>query len=63
MERRSKGYSAFKMRSPVKLTDAEKRANLLKAVPDKDAFDKLTPKQQVAFTKVGIAAGFPTKKK
>ena len=63
--------SGFKMKgnpmqrnfgSPVKLTDAEKRANLLKVVPNKEAFNKLTPKQQKAFTKVGKAVGFPIKK-
>ena len=36
-----KGYS-YPGTSPVKLTDKEKRANLLKAVPNKELYDKLS---------------------
>ena len=34
-----KGYS-YPGKSPIRLTDEERRANLLKAVPNKEAYDK-----------------------
>jgi hypothetical protein len=47
--------------SPVKLTDAEKRANLLKAVPNKEAYDKLSDADKKGFNATGAKVGLPTK--
>ena len=56
-----KGYS-YPGKSPIKLTDEEKRANLLKAVPNKEAYDKLSPEDQKGFDEAANKAGFRTKK-
>lgn len=56
-----KGYS-YPGKSPIKLTDEEKRANLLKAVPNKEAYDKLSPEDQKGFDEAAKKAGLPTKK-
>ena len=55
-----KGYS-YPGKSPVRLTDEEKRANLLKAVPNKEAYDKLSPEDQKGFDIAAKKAGLPTK--
>ena len=43
-------------------TKAEKRANLLKAVPNKEAYDKLSEPDKKGFDKAGKEAGLPQKK-
>ena len=48
-------------KSPVKLTDKERRANLLKAVPNKAAYDKLSPEDQKGFDIAAKKVGLPTK--
>lgn len=61
--------SAFKMKgysypgtSPAKLTNEKKQANLLKAVPNKEAYDKLSPEDQKGFDEAAKKAGLPIKK-
>ena len=56
-----KGYS-YPGKSPVKLTDEEKQANLLKAVPNKEAYDKLSDEDKKGFDIAAKKAGLPTKK-
>jgi len=46
--------------SPAK-ERSEAAKNLLKAVPDKEAYDKLSPEDQMAFNKAAKKAGLPTK--
>ena len=51
-----------------KTTQAERDAmtkaeRLLAVVPNKEAFDKLSPSDQKAFTRAGKAAGLPVTKK
>ena len=55
-----KGFSGFG-NSPVKLTDAEKQKNLLKAVPNKKAYDKLSDLDKKNFDATGAKVGLPTK--
>ena len=60
-----KGFSGYG-NSPMKnknLTKAEKRANLLKVVPNQEAYDKLSEADKKGFDKAGRAAGLPQKKK
>jgi len=64
-----KKSSGYKMRgfsypgeSPIKLTDEERRANLLKAVPNKEAYDKLSDPDKKGFDEAAKKAGLPTKK-
>jgi hypothetical protein len=45
-----------------KLGYSEKAENLLKAVPNKAAYDKLSPQDKIAFDKAAKRAGLPTKK-
>ena len=53
----------FQRESPAKQTsNAEKRANLLKAVPNKAAYDKLSDMNKKGFDKAGKEAGLPQKK-
>ena len=55
-----KNFSGFG-NSPVKAkSDAAK--NLLKAVPDKDAYEKLSDEDKKGFDKAAKKAGLPTKK-
>ena len=56
-----KGYS-YPGTSPVKLTDEQKRANLLKAVPNKEAYDKLSDEDKKGFDEAAKKVGLPTKK-
>ena len=49
-------------KSPAKITDAEKQANLLKAVPNKEAYDKLSDADKEGFDATGAKVGLPTKK-
>ena len=59
-----KGFSGYG-NSPMKnkdLTKAEKQANLLKAVPNKEAYDKLSDIDKKGFDKAGKEAGLPQKK-
>ena len=54
----------FKVGSPMKnkeLTKAEKQANLLKAVPNKEAYDKLSDANKKGFDKAGKIVGLPQK--
>tara|TARA_R110000765_G_scaffold31346_1_gene73276 strand:- start:309 stop:512 length:204 start_codon:yes stop_codon:yes gene_type:complete len=60
-----KGFSGYG-NSPMKkkeLTKAEKQANLLKVVPNKEAYDKLSDIDKKGFDEAGRAAGLPQKKK
>ena len=60
-----KGFSGYG-NSPMKtneVTNAEKRANLLKVVPNQEAYDKLSDRDKKGFDKAGRAAGLPQKKK
>ena len=43
-------------------TKAEKRANLLKVVPNQEAYDKLSELDKKGFDKAGKEAGLPQKK-
>ena len=56
-----KGYS-YAGKSPMKLKDEEKRENLLKAVPNKEAYDQLSPEDQKGFDEAAKKVGLPTKK-
>ena len=47
--------------SPAKITDEEKQANLLKAVPNKEAYDKLSDADKEGFDATGAKVGLPTK--
>ena len=47
-------------KSPAK--NKNKAKNLLKAVPNKAAYDKLSPEDKKAFNKAAKKAGLPTKK-
>ena len=52
--------------SPMKnknVSKAEKRANLLKAVPNEEAYNKLSEANKKGFDKAGKEAGLPQKKK
>jgi len=55
-----KKFSGFG-NSPVK-AKSEAAENLLKAVPDKKAYDKLSDIDKKAFDKAAKKAGLPTKK-
>jgi len=44
------------------VTNAEKRANLLKVVPNQEAYDKLSDTDKKGFDAAGKKAGFPQKK-
>tara|TARA_R110000765_G_scaffold121343_1_gene217475 strand:- start:36 stop:827 length:792 start_codon:yes stop_codon:yes gene_type:complete len=44
------------------ISKAEKRANLLKAVPNQEAYDKLSDIDKKGFDKAGKAAGLPQKR-
>ena len=55
-----KGYS-YPGKSPIRLTDEERRANLLKAVPNKEAYYKLSPEDQKGFDEAAKKVGLPTK--
>ena len=60
-----KGFSGYG-NSPMKtneVTNAEKRANLLKVVPNQEAYDKLSEADKKGFDKAGRAAGLPQKRK
>ena len=60
-----KGFSGYG-NSPMKnknVSKAEKRANLLKVVPNQEAYDKLSDIDKKGFDKAGRAAGLPQKKK
>ena len=60
-----KGFSGYG-NSPMKtneVTNAEKQANLLKVVPNQEAYDKLSEADKKGFDKAGRAAGLPQKKK
>ena len=58
---RMKGYS-YPGKSPMKLTDKEKQANLLRAVPNKEAYDKLSDEDKKGFNEAAKKVGLPTKK-
>ena len=58
---RNFGIGASPMKSN-ETTRAEKRANLLKAVPNKEAYDKLSTTDKKGFDKAGKKAGLPQKK-
>tara|TARA_R100000781_G_C4035802_1_gene112200 strand:+ start:191 stop:409 length:219 start_codon:yes stop_codon:yes gene_type:complete len=59
---RMKGYT-YPGSSPMTKTGYSKQAeNLLKAVPDEEAYNKLTEKQKKAFDKAAKKAGLPTKR-
>ena len=47
--------------SPAKATNEEKQANLLKAVPNKEAYDKLSDIDKKNFDATGAKVGLPTK--
>lgn len=49
-------------KSPVKLTDKERQANLLRAVPNKQAYDKLSDVDKEGFIEYAKKIGLPTKK-
>ena len=54
-----------KQASPAKqkeLSNAEKRANLLKVVPNKEAYNKLSDLNKKGFDKAGKEVGLPQKK-
>ena len=55
-----KGYS-YPGKSPIKLTDKEKQANLLRAVPDEDAYNELSDIDKKNFDATGAKVGLPTK--
>tara|TARA_R110002072_G_scaffold264129_1_gene422837 strand:+ start:339 stop:572 length:234 start_codon:yes stop_codon:yes gene_type:complete len=55
-----KGFSGFG-NSPVKLTDKEKQANLLKAVPNEKAYNLLSDEDKKSFDATGAKVGLPTK--
>ena len=58
-----KGYT-YPGKSPMmKKEYSEKAENLLKAVPNEKAYNKLTDKQKAAFDKAAKEAGLPTKTK
>ena len=56
--KQSKQIESIMKKSPAK----NKAKNLLKAVPNKAAFDKLSPEDKKAFNKAAKKAGLPTKK-
>ena len=57
-----KGMS-FKEKSPVKKTNySEKAKNLLTAVPNEEAYNKLSDENKIAFDKAAKRAGLPTKR-
>ena len=59
-----KGFSGYG-NSPMKnknVSKAEKRANLLKVVPNEEAYNKLSDIDKKGFDKAGKAAGLPQKK-
>ena len=56
--KQSKQIESIMKKSPAK----NKAKNLLKAVPNKAAFDKLSPEDKKGFTKAAKKAGLPTKK-
>ena len=55
------GYS-YPGKSPIKKKKDYRKSNLLKAVPNKEAYDKLSPEDQKGFDEAAKKAGFPTKK-
>ena len=58
-----KGYT-YPGKSPMmKKEYSEKAENLLKAVPDEEAYNKLTDAQKKSFNKAAKKAGLPTKPK
>ncbi len=66
----AKNKNVAKVAKKMKLTEKQalqaagnSRKNLLKAVPNKAAFDKLSPEDKKGFTKVAKKAGLPTKNK
>ena len=56
--KQSKQIESIMKKSPAKNT----AKNLLKAVPNKAAFDKLSPEDKKGFTKAAKKAGLPTNK-
>ena len=61
MERRSKS-GPFKMKSPLLKNEYSKEAkNLLKVVPNQEAFNKLSDIDKRGFVKAAKKAGLPTK--
>ena len=59
-----KGFSGYG-NSPMKnknVSKAEKRANLLKAVPNEEAYNKLSEPDKKGFDKASKEAGLPQKK-
>ena len=58
---RNFGIGASPMKSN-ETTRAEKKANLLKAVPNKEAYDKLSATDKKGFDEAGKKAGLPQKK-
>ena len=52
---------AFKLKGHSLPGPHQRRANLLKVVPNKEAYDKLSPEDKKGFTKAAIKAGLPTK--
>lgn len=57
--KQSKQIENIMKKSPAK--NKTKAKNLLKAVPNKAAFDKLSPEDKKSFTKAAKKAGLPTK--
>ena len=64
-----KKSSGYKMRgfsypgeSPMMLTNEERQANLLKAVPNEAAYNKLSNEDKKGFNIAAKKAGLPTKK-
>ena len=51
-----------KYKSPAKNKPDYRKSNLLKAVPNKKAYDKLSDLDKKGFDKAAKSAGFPTKK-
>ena len=65
MSKKDEEASPAPYASPAKnknVSKAEKRANLLKAVPNEEAYDKLSDINKKGFDKAGKAAGLPQKK-
>jgi hypothetical protein len=58
--KQSKQIESIMKKSPAK--NKNKAKNLLKAVPNKAAYDKLSPEDKKAFNKAAKKAGLPTKK-
>ena len=58
-----KGYTYPGASPMMKKEYSEQAENLLKAVPDEKAYNKLTDEQKAAFDKAAKKAGLPTKTK